>query len=222
MNELINTIRDMITEEFSAISMADAMLAIGLSFVLGLFVVLIYKVTYGGVCFSKSFAGCLIMLSMVTSLVILVIKSNMALSLGMVGALSIVRFRTAIKEPTDTAFMFWAIATGIICGAGYVTLAVLMTLLLGMLFVGIHVLRKQEKKNSYMVVLRYTAECKIEEVLAALPRYQLKNKNITADSMEWVAEMELSEKDIAKMDELREKPGVREITVMQSVSGSVL
>ena len=76
MNELITTIRDMITEEFSAISMADAMLAIGLSFVLGLFVVLIYKVTYGGVCFSKSFAGCLIMLSMVTSLVILVIKSN--------------------------------------------------------------------------------------------------------------------------------------------------
>ena len=59
-------------------------------------------------------------------------------------------------------------------------------------------------------------------LLAALPRYQLKNKNITADSMEWVAEMELSEKDIAKMDELREKPGVREITVMQSVSGSVL
>ena len=222
MTNFSDIIKNRFLEEFSAISVSEALVAIALAFALSLFIVFVYRATYSGVSYNKNFANCLIMLSMVTAVVILVISSNVVLSLGMVGALSIVRFRTAIKEPTDTAFMFWAIATGIICGAGYVTLAVLMTLLLGMLFVGIHVLRKQEKKNSYMVVLRYTAECKIEEVLAALPRYQLKNKNITADSMEWVAEMELSEKDIAKMDELREKPGVREITVMQSVSGSVL
>ena len=222
MTNFSDIIKNRFLEEFSAISVSDALVAIALAFALSLFIVFVYRATYSGVSYNKNFANCLIMLSMVTAVVILVISSNVVLSLGMVGALSIVRFRTAIKEPTDTAFMFWAIATGIICGAGYVTLAVLMTLLLGMLFVGIHVLRKQEKKNSYMVVLRYTAECKIEDVLAVLPRYQLKNKNITADSMEWVAEMELSEKDIAKMDELREKPGVREITVMQSVSGSVL
>ena len=210
MTNFSDIIKNRFLEEFSAISVSDALVAIALAFALSLFIVFVYRATYSGVSYNKNFANCLIMLSMVTAVVILVISSNVVLSLGMVGALSIVRFRTAIKEPTDTAFMFWAIATGIICGAGYVTLAVLMTLLLGMLFVGIHVLRKQEKKNSYMVVLRYTAECKIEDVLAALPRYQLKNKNITADSMEWVAEMELSEKDIAKMDELREKPGVRE------------
>ena len=222
MTNFSDIIKNRFLEEFSAISVSDALVAIALAFALSLFIVFVYRATYSGVSYNKNFANCLIMLSMVTAVVILVISSNVVLSLGMVGALSIVRFRTAIKEPTDTAFMFWAIATGIICGAGYVTLAVLMTLLLGMLFVGIHVLRKQEKKNSYMVVLRYTAECKIEEVLASFPRYQLKNKNITAESMEWVAEMELSEKDITKMDELREKPGVREITVMQSVSGSVL
>ena len=222
MTNFSDIIKNRFLEEFSAISVSDALVAIALAFALSLFIVFVYRATYSGVSYSKSFANCLIMLSMVTAVVILVISSNVVLSLGMVGALSIVRFRTAIKEPTDTAFMFWAIATGIICGAGYVTLAVLMTLLLGMLFVGIHVLRKQEKKNSYMVVLRYDAECKVEEVLAAFPRYQLKNKNITADSVEWVAEMELSEKDIAMMDALREKAGVREITVMQSVSGSVL
>ena len=204
MTNFSDIIKNRFLEEFSAISVSDALVAIALAFALSLFIVFVYRATYSGVSYNKNFANCLIMLSMVTAVVILVISSNVVLSLGMVGALSIVRFRTAIKEPTDTAFMFWAIATGIICGAGYVTLAVLMTLLLGMLFVGIHVLRKQEKKNSYMVVLRYTVECKIEDVLAALPRYQLKNKNITADSMEWVAEMELSEKDIAKMDELRE------------------
>jgi len=222
MTNFSDIIKNRFLEEFSAISVSEALVAIALAFALSLFIVFVYRATYSGVSYNKNFANCLIMLSMVTAVVILVISSNVVLSLGMVGALSIVRFRTAIKEPTDTAFMFWAIATGIICGAGYVTLAVLMTLLLGMLFVGIHVLRKQEKKNSYMVVLRYTAECKIEDVLAAFPRYQLKNKNITAEAIEWVAEMELSEKDIATMDALREKPGVREITVMQSVSGSVL
>ena len=222
MTNFSDIIKNRFLEEFSAISVSEALVAIALAFALSLFIVFVYRATYSGVSYNKNFANCLIMLSMVTAVVILVISSNVVLSLGMVGALSIVRFRTAIKEPTDTAFMFWAIATGIICGAGYVTLAVLMTLLLGLLFVAIHVLRKHEKKNSYMVVLRYTAECQIEEILAAFPHYRLKNKTITAESVEWVAEMELSEKDIAKMDALREKPGVREITVMQSVSGSVL
>lgn len=222
MKDLITVIQGMIAEEFSAISMADALLAIGLSFVLGLFVVLIYKVTYGGVCFSKSFAGCLIMLSMVTALVILVIASNVVLSLGMVGALSIVRFRTAIKEPSDTAFAFWAIATGIVCGAGYTVIACLMTLLLGMLFVAIHLFSSGNRKSSYMVVVRYTDDCKVEQKLHSFRNYQLKNKNMTADATELVAEMMLKESDMQKLSKLRAEPGVQEITIMHSVGGSVL
>ena len=84
-------------EEFSAISMTDALVAIALSFALSLFIVFIYRATYAGVNYSRNFTGCLMMLSMVTTMVILVISSNMVLSLGMVGALSIVRFRTAVK-----------------------------------------------------------------------------------------------------------------------------
>ena len=137
-------------EEFSAISMTDALVAIALSFALSLFIVFIYRSTYAGVNYSRNFTGCLMMLSMVTTMVILVISSNMVLSLGMVGALSIVRFRTAVKEPTDTAFLFWAIATGIICGAGYVTISVLMTLLLGLLFVAVHALAGKQKFGTYM------------------------------------------------------------------------
>ena len=222
MSDIISYLRGVMTEEFSAISMTDAIVSIGLSFVLGLFVVLIYKVTYGGVSYSKSFSGTLIMLSMVTALVILVIASNVVLSLGMVGALSIVRFRTAIKEPSDTAFAFWAIATGIVCGAGYVIIACLMTLLVGMLFVATHVFSKGRRRNSYLVVVRYSGECAAEKKISQLRRYQLKYKNMTGDTTELVAEVLLGAEEMARLEKLREEPGVQEITVMSSVSGSVL
>lgn len=209
-------------EEFSAISMGDMLVAIALSFVLSLFIVFIYRITYAGVSFSKSFAGCLIMISMVTTLVILVITSNVVLSLGMVGALSIVRFRTAVKEAADTAFLFWAIATGIICGAGYVTIAILATLLLGLLFVAVHAFGNKHKSSSYMVVVRYEGESSAEKEIAKLPGYQMKNKTMRANATELVAEVRLDSKAMEKLNNLRREPGVQEITVMRSVTGSVL
>ena len=124
-------IKNKFVEEFTAISVGTLLTTLLLSFALGLFVLVIYRVTYGGVSFSKSFALSLVILSMVTSLAILTVRSNVVLSLGMVGALSIVRFRTAIKDPMDTVFMFWSIVIGIITGAGYITVAILAALLLG-------------------------------------------------------------------------------------------
>ena len=222
MTNFTDIIKNRFLEEFTAITITDALVAIALAFALSVFIVYVYRMTYGGVSYSKSFAKCLIMLSMVTAVVILVISSNVVLSLGMVGALSIVRFRPAIKEPADTAFMFWAIATGIICGAGYVALAVLMTLLVGLLFVAVHVLGKNHKRDSYMVVLRCEPECDAAKLLRGFPHYRLKNKNITAGATELVAEVELSQKDMDRLESLRDKEGVLEITVMHSVSGSVL
>ena len=222
MTNFTDIIKNRFLEEFTAITITDALVAIALAFALSVFIVYVYRMTYGGVSYSKSFAKCLIMLSMVTAVVILVISSNVVLSLGMVGALSIVRFRTAIKEPADTAFMFWAIATGIICGAGYVALAVLMTLLVGLLCVAVHVLGKNHKRDSYMVVLRCEPECDAAKLLRGFPHYRLKNKNITAGATELVAEVELSQKDMDRLESLRDKEGVLEITVMHSVSGSVL
>ena len=209
-------------EEFSAISMTDALVAIALSFALSLFIVFIYRTTYAGVNYNRSFTGCLMMLSMVTTMVILVISSNMVLSLGMVGALSIVRFRTAVKEPTDTAFLFWAIATGIICGAGYVTISVLMTLLLGLLFVAVHAIAGKQKFGTYMIVMRYDADSEVESKLAALNGYKMKNKTMTGNYTELVAELKLTDAQLKKIDFLRNIPGVREVTVMNSVAGSVL
>ena len=209
-------------EEFSAISMSDALIAIALSFALSLFIVFIYRVTYAGVNYSRNFTGCLMMLSMVTTMVILVISSNMVLSLGMVGALSIVRFRTAVKEPTDTAFLFWAIATGIICGAGYITISVLITLLMGLLFVAVHAFAGKQKYGTYMVVLRYDADSEVEAKLSALSGYKMKNKTMAGNYTELVAELKLTDAQLKKIDFLRTIPGVREVTIMNSIAGSVL
>ena len=209
-------------EEFSAISLTGALTAISLAFVLSLFIVFIYRATYAGVNYNRNFTACLVMLSMVTALVILVITSNVVLSLGMVGALSIVRFRTAVKEPTDTAFMFWAIATGIICGAGYVTVAILVTLLLGLLFVVVHALGGKQKYGSYMVVARYETDSVLEEKLSGISGYKLKNKTLAKDYTELVAEIRLTDSGLQKIDNLRNIPGVREVTVMASMGGSAL
>ena len=209
-------------EEFSAISMSEALVAIALSFALSLFIVFIYRVTYAGVNYNRNFTGCLMMLSMVTTMVILVISSNMVLSLGMVGALSIVRFRTAVKEPTDTAFLFWAIATGIICGAGYITISILMTLLLGLLFVAVHAFAGKQKYSTYMIVVRYDSDSDVEAKLAGITGYKMKNKTMTGNYTELVAELKLTDAALKKIDFLRNIPGVREVTVMSSVSGSVL
>lgn len=209
-------------EEFSAISINDMLVAIALSFVLSLFIVYIYRVTYAGVSFSHSFAGCLILISMVTTMVILVITSNVVLSLGMVGALSIVRFRTAVKDARDTAFLFWAIASGIICGAGYVTISILSALLLGLLFVLVHAFGGKFKSNTYMVVARFEDGSEVEGQLAVLPGYRLKNKTMAGSATELVAEVRLDNAGMEQLSSLRSVTGVKEISVMSSVSGSVL
>ena len=115
----LDLIKKGVVEEFTGtISTGDLFLSLIIAFVCAIFITYIYKKTYTGVSYTKSFVLSIILLSMVTSLVIRTINSNLALSLGMVGALSIVRFRTAVKDPVDTIFMFWAIAVGIMSGAG--------------------------------------------------------------------------------------------------------
>ena len=222
MISFTDIIKGKFLEEFSAISMGEVLVAIALSFVLSLFIVFIYRITYAGVNYSMGFAGTLMMLSMVTTLVILVISSNVVLSLGMVGALSIVRFRTAVKDATDTAFLFWAIATGIICGAGYVTISILATLLLGLLFVAMHVFQKKQRSSSYLVVVRCCAESTAEQLLTKLPAYRLKNKSITGTNTEIVAEVRLGDAEMKKLEALRNDPTVVEVSILSSVSGTAL
>ncbi len=138
-------------ENISAVSILDMALTLALAFGIGIFIFFIYKKTYKGVMYSSSFGVTLIALTMITALVILAVTSNVVLSLGMVGALSIVRFRTAIKEPLDIAFLFWAIAVGIILAAGMIPLAVIGSVIIGVIL--LFFVNKKQHKNPYIIVL---------------------------------------------------------------------
>ena len=141
-------------ENVTAVSPLDMVLTIALSFCIGVFIYMIYKKTYRGVMYSESFGTTLIALCMITATVILAVTSNVVLSLGMVGALSIVRFRTAIKEPLDIAFLFWSIAAGIILAAGMIPLAIIGSVVIGIILL-IFVNRKSNT-HPYIVVLNCT------------------------------------------------------------------
>ena len=138
-------------ENVTAVSPLDMVLTILLAFGIGLFIFFVYKKTYQGVMYSSSFGVTLIALTMITSQVILAVTSNVVLSLGMVGALSIVRFRTAIKEPLDIAFLFWSIAAGIILAAGMIPLAVIGSVIIGLIL--LFFVNKKPHKNPYIIVL---------------------------------------------------------------------
>ena len=139
-------------DNVTAVSVLDMVLAMVLSFALGLFIFYIYKKTYAGVMYSSSFGVTLVALSMITTLVILAVTSNVVLSLGMVGALSIVRFRAAIKEPLDIAFLFWAIAVGIVLAAGMIPLAVIGSVIIGLIILVFA--NRKEHTNPFIVVLQ--------------------------------------------------------------------
>jgi len=144
---------DFFTTDLSVMSIAYTLL---FSFALGLFIFIIYRVSYQGVMYSKTFNVTLIAISMITSSIIMAISSNIILSLGMVGALSIVRFRTAIKDPIDVAYLFWAVGIGITSGAGLWMLALMSSVLIG---ITLFVLSKISDLNTpYLCVISYQTE----------------------------------------------------------------
>lgn len=139
-------------ENITSVSILDMAIAIALAFGIGLFIFLVYKKTYQGVMYSSSFGTTLVALTMITTIVILAVTSNVVLSLGMVGALSIVRFRTAIKEPLDIAFLFWSIAVGIVLAAGMIPLAVIGSVIIGVILLVF--VNKKSHCNPYIVVVQ--------------------------------------------------------------------
>lgn len=141
-------------ENIASVSILDMAIALVLAFGLGMFIFLVYKKTYQGVMYSSSFGTTLVALTMITTVVIIAVTSNVVLSLGMVGALSIVRFRTAIKEPLDIAFLFWSIAAGIVLAAGMIPLAVIGSVIIGVML--LVMVNRKSHCNPYIVVLSCT------------------------------------------------------------------
>lgn len=202
-------------ENVSAISVVDIILTIAFAFGIGLFIFYVYKKTYQGVMYSSSFGVTLIALTMITSQVILAVTSNVVLSLGMVGALSIVRFRTAIKEPLDIAFLFWSIAVGIILAAGMIPLAVFGSVIIGLIL--LIFVNKKSHKNPYIIVLscaNHEAEKKALEYLKKqVERCVVKSKSAQSGLVE--INMEVCLKD-------DNTDFINELSAIQNVNSAIL
>ena len=155
---VVDTIKKSVLDNFTGtVSVGAMLLSLLIAFAIGLFIVYVYRKTYTGVVYSKAYALCIIMLAMVTAMIIRTISSNISLSLGMVGALSIVRFRTAIKEPVDTSFMFWGISAGIMAGAGLYIPSIVASLCIGVLYFGAYLMGFRVS-NRYLLVLNIMKE----------------------------------------------------------------
>lgn len=176
------------------ISSVDMLLSLIVAFVIGLIIIYVYRKTYTGVVYSKSFSLCILMLSMVTAMIIRTISSNIALSLGMVGALSIVRFRTAVKEPVDTGFMFWGISAGIMAGAGLYLPAIVASLGIGVLYF-LTYLSGFKVANRYLLVLKYDIDAHedVLKKLKSLKKYKIRSKSIYNNVAELSIELDIKE-----------------------------
>lgn len=197
-------------ENVTAVSPLDMVLTLALSFGLGLFIFFVYKKTYRGVMYSASFGVTLVALTMITSQVILAVTSNVVLSLGMVGALSIVRFRTAIKEPLDLAFLFWAIAAGIILAAGMIPLAVIGSVLIGLILL-VFVNKKPHKMPFILVLSCANSQAEVQAmdyVTAQVERCAVKSKSARSGLIEVHIEIRLKDGSTDFINALSAMPGV--------------
>lgn len=190
-SDIINT--DVLANFNTDISLIEIGITMCISFLLGLFIYTLYKRIFSGVLYSKNFNITLVGLAMITSFVIMAIGSNLVLSLGMVGALSIVRFRTPIKDPTDLVFLFWALAAGIVTGAGFYSLAIFGSILVGLvLFI---FMKKSSFETPYLLVVNFKSEEAEKGIYSQLKRsvsrFDVKQKSVTASEMEITFEVRL-------------------------------
>ena len=202
-------------ENVTAASLLDMAIALALAFAVGVFIFFVYKKTYKGVMYSSTFGVTLIALTMIATLVILAVTSNVVLSLGMVGALSIVRFRSAIKDPLDIAFLFWAIGAGIVLAAGLIPLGVIGSLLIGavlLLFVN-----HKSNDQPYVAVIGLSAQAEdtvLETLAKGTKKQVVKTKSISPEGIELTVEVRLQENSTAFMNSLAAIPGVSRATLV--------
>ena len=207
----------------TSVTLLDMFLALALSFGIGLFIFLIYKKTYAGVMYSSSFGVTLIAMTMISTFIILAVTSNVVLSLGMVGALSIVRFRTAIKEPMDIAFLFWSIAAGIVLAAGMIPLAVIGSVIIGIIILVFA--NRKAHTNPYIVVLQCDNSDSEKAAAAFLKehtnRMNVKSKSVQKGAIELNLEIRLKDGTTDFINDLAELDGVRS-AVLVSYNGDYM
>ncbi len=197
-------------------SLLDVFVAMALSFAVGLFIFIVYKKTFAGVMYSASFGVSLMAMTLVTTLIILAVTSNIVLSLGMVGALSIVRFRTAVKEPLDIAFLFWSISVGIVIGAGLLPLAVVGSLFIGIILIVF--INKKSTDTPYIIILNIDNDKSEEEAVSLIrsktKKSLIKSKTVAKHGIELTVEVRLIDMSAKLLNELLNVNGVNNATLV--------
>ena len=210
-------------ENVTSVSLVDMLVTMALAFGMGVFIFFVYKKTYAGVMYSASFGATLVALTMITSMTILAVTSNVVLSLGMVGALSIVRFRTAIKEPMDIAFLFWAIAAGIVLAAGMIPLAVFGSVVIGVVL--LFFVNRKAVSNPFIAVVSCAdaeAEKRAVQFLGEhVEKASVKSKTAQSGNIEFTCEVRLKGDDTAFITALSEMEGVNS-AVLVSYNGDYM
>ena len=214
-------IKNSVMENFASdISLTKILLTLGIAFVIGLFIYLLYKRVFSGILYSKSFNVSLIGMTMITAMVIIAINSNLVLSLGMVGALSIVRFRTPIKDPTDLIFLFWAAAAGIVTGGGFYTLAAVGSIIIGLVL--FFFIKKSSFETPYLLVVNCENDLTEAEIHKQLDkkvkRFNVKQKTVTPGNIELTFELRLRDEEGTFVNNLSALSGVKN-AVLLSYSG---
>lgn len=203
-------------ESVTGFSLSEVLLAMLFAVIVGLFIFWVYKKTFTGILYSSGFALTLIGLTLVMTLVIIAVTSNVVLSLGMVGALSIVRFRTAIKEPMEIVFLFWSIAVGIVIGAGMIPLAVLGSVIIGIIL--LIFANRKNVENAYILVLNCEneeAENTAAELLKnTVKKYRIKSKTVNADGIELTTELKIKDDKMAFVNQMNKITGVKNATLV--------
>ena len=203
-------------ESITEFSAADTLIAMVAALVIGMFIFVVYKKTFNSVMYSTGFAMTLVGMTMVTTLVILAVTSNVVLSLGMVGALSIVRFRAAIKEPMEIVYLFWAVAAGSVIGAGMLPLAVIGSAIIGVIL--ILFANKKIHDNPYLLILNCQDENAENTALSlmkeAVKKHAVKSKTVNAQGIEFTAEIRMKDGETAFVNRLNEIAGVENATLV--------
>lgn len=200
-------------DAFASVSYPDIVIGLICAFGVGMFIYFIYKLTFRGVVYSYNYNVTFVLMSMITCLIIMTISTNIVLSLGMVGALSIVRFRTAVKDPLDIVYMFWAISAGIACGARIYPVAILGSILIGLTLVWLS--RKKIRTSPYLLVIRH-ADSAADELRKHLVRmtYTLKSKTVRKDFTELTLELRLRDDNTAFVNEISGIEGVVDVSLV--------
>ncbi len=203
-----------VSEQFANLSVATIAVTLLTAALCGAVIYLVYRFFYRGVVYSDNFNILLVLTTVVTAFIIMTISANVVLSLGMVGALSIVRFRAAVKDPLDIGFLFWGIAAGITAGAQLYWVAIIGTAIIAVLYILLTIFKKERK--SYLLIVRYNAEneLNVNGILGAI-KYKLKNKTQTGNSVEITVEVKIKNNDTSYISRFNAIDGVESVTLLE-------